>query len=165
MINSRDNVMTNAVRAFYFCGDNKKYDEAGNEITGEHYKDEFTTRVLSHNIRVNADVINRLIGITYEGGETRIPPNFDYVEACRIINGDNRIKEVVSDVAGLDAHTRILHLIVCQCLNVRKGNYTKVTKEDMYIMTRIIQGNPPNLGMIIVKKNGEGSKMVQEPSQ
>jgi len=47
---------------------------------------------------------------------------------------------------------------------LRKGNYTNVTKEDMYIMTRIIQGNPPNLGMIIVKKMVKAVKWCKNPA-
>jgi len=42
--------------------------------------------------------------------------------------------------------------MVCECLSLRKGNYTKVTKEDMYLMCRIMQNKPPNLGELIVRR-------------
>jgi len=35
---------------------------------------------------------------------------------------------------------------------MRKGSFTLISKEDMYLMSRIIEGNPPNLGMIIARK-------------
>jgi len=55
-------------------------------------------------------------------------------------------------VKDLDAHTRILHLMVCQCFDLRKGGYTNISKEDMYFMYKIIIDDPPNLGAFIIRR-------------
>ena len=99
------NVLVNAVRAFYFCGDNKTYDSNGEEKKGEDSDETFTTKVLGSEFRVDGEVLNNLLEITARGGEARIPPNFDYVEACKIVCGDNGIVEFVDDVGKLDTHT------------------------------------------------------------
>ena len=121
LIDSRHQVWPNAVRAFYFFGDNRAYDRTGGEKEGEACSDNFTTTVLGSKLTVNKNIINRLLGFR-TSGETHIPTNFNYVEACRVVYRDNRINAYVDDVKRLDAHTRILHLMVCQCLSSRQVN-------------------------------------------
>ena len=63
---------------------------------------------------MNGELINDLLEIQARGGEEMIPPNFDYVEACKVVYGDNGITAFISDVGKLDLHTGLLHLLVCQ---------------------------------------------------
>ena len=74
------------------------------------------------------------------------------MEACKVVFGDDGIDKFVEDVKKLDAHTRILHLMVCQCLDLRQGSYTAISKEDMYFMYKIILNDPSNLGAFITRR-------------
>ena len=67
LISLEQDVYVNAVRMFYFCGDNHAYDAQGNVKKGEDSEAEFTTKVLGKEFRVNAQLINELLGV--EAGE------------------------------------------------------------------------------------------------
>ena len=104
LIDSHHDIWINAVRAFYFFGDNKNYDSDGAEKRGQEFSDCFSTTVLGIEFPVNGDVINELIGVRALGGEKSIPNNFDYIEACKIVYGNNNIVDFVDDVSKLDTH-------------------------------------------------------------
>jgi len=112
LINCEHGVWPNAVRAFYFFGKSFKYDQVGGEFDGGSSNDNIKTTVFGTEFEVDKDLINRQLGFR-EAGETGIPNNFNYIEACRVVYGDNKIDKWVDDVTKLDAHTRILHLMVC----------------------------------------------------
>ena len=155
LIDNTHRVRPNAVRAFYFFGNNIAYDRTGGEIEGGTSSDNFISTVLGSKFTVNKNIINRQLGFRATG-DTHIPTNFNYVEACRVVYRDNDIDAFVDDVKRLDAHTRILHLMVCQCLNLRQGSFTNISKEDMYFMSKIILKYPPNLGAFITRRMVRG---------
>ena len=151
LLSCEKEVWENAVRVFYFNGRSFTHNAVGEEVDGGENNDNIRSTVLGTEFSVDKDEINRLLGFRMTG-ETNVPHDFSYVAACRVIYGNDEIEEVKGPVKDLDAHTRILHLMVCQCLNLRKGGYTKVSKEDMYFMYKIIIGDPPNLGAFIIRR-------------
>lgn len=58
----------------------------------------------------------------------------------------------MDDVNELSVHNRLVHLMVCQTLHPRGGNWSTMTKEDVFLMWKIIKGQRPNLGKFIVRK-------------
>jgi len=152
LISFNQDVYVNAVRMFYFCGDNQKYDAQGNVIKGGESDDEFTTKVLGKEFKVNAQLINELLGIEAGLGNDIIPENVSLVEACKVVYRNAGITEFVSDLGQFDLHTRLLHLLICQCFNMKKGSFALISRNEMFILYRIIQRSPPDLGSIIVRK-------------
>lgn len=143
-------ILPNCVRAFYFFGDNDNVDANGEKYGTKHI-DQFINNVLGKQILINGDVVNDFLGLEKQG-ESRIPSNFDFVRACRIVYGRPRLETWVDNVKWLDVHTRFLHLMVVQALVPRSGNYTSICPLDMYLMCKIIEKQPPNLGVFIARR-------------
>jgi len=97
-------------------------------------------------------LINEILEIEAGEGDDTIPENFNLVEASKVVFGDNRITAFVKKVNKLDMHARLLHLLICQVFNMRSGSFALISKDDMYLMYKIVQRDPPSLGTFIARR-------------
>lgn len=94
--------------------------------------------------------------------ESSIPQKVDYGAAFRLIYENGNLIGYYSKADDMNLHNRILHLIMCQVLNLRKGSYARATKEDIVWMARIIVDNPLDLREMVVKKMIEAVRYCQK---
>lgn len=149
VINDINTLLPNAVKSFYLFPDNNCY--VNGDVNGS-FASKIVTRILNTNIAVDGNKLNRLLGVKNVSGEKEIPRNFNQLEASMRIIDDNTLGEILVNTNRFDVHTRILHLMVAQSLNLRGGRHAHVNCDELYWMSRITDGNPPNLGEYIVKK-------------
>lgn len=101
-------VYPNCARVFSYFGEDNHFNENGeNDGTKNDY--EFTTLTLANRIKINGHRMNRFLGLK-KRGEERISPDFDYVEAYKVVYRRPNIVAWVDEVKWLDVHCRILPL-------------------------------------------------------
>lgn len=137
------------VKAFYYFSDNNCYVDGAKKGSFAH---KFITTVLNRDFVVDGKEINKILGIKSVRGDKEILRNFNYLKASRKIINDPTLADLVVDTKLFDVHIRILHLMVARTFNPRGGRYATVNKEELYWLSRIIEGNPPNLGEFIARK-------------
>lgn len=147
-------ILTDAVRLFYFFGDDNLYDAKKKKVG--KLKDEFSTKVFGRDVVLNGELVNDLLGIKRVDGPRVAPSNFNYLEACKVVYKDANLRKVVLDVKKFDVDTRLLHLMLSHTINARQGGYADVNKDDIFWMYHIMIGNPPNLGELMVQRMVRG---------
>lgn len=148
-----------AVRLFYFFCDTNEYDDKGKK-KGSKFKDHFSTQVFGEEVEVDDVLINELLGIKHVSGPKSVPHDFNntskLVEACQLVYNDRDLTGFVNKVGKFDVHTRILHLMISHTFNPRQGGHVVVNKEDIFWMSQIMKGNPPNLREFIAQRMVKG---------
>lgn len=148
MLSLKRKIYTYLVKVFYFNGVNKSYDHEENNTDYNNNDVEqklarFETYVLGTHMEMTRYVLQRAIGESIRGCD--YPDDYDVVGACRVIFRNPNLTQACFDTKDLSLHNRILHLIVTQSLNPRAGNFTRMSKEDVWWMHKIIIRDPPDL--------------------
>jgi len=85
-------------------------------------------------------------------GDIYIPYTFKSLDACKKISGNPNLTRPFKNINALSIDLRILHLIICQVLHPRKGNFAQLYPKDLWFMKKIIDDTPINLPSIICNK-------------
>lgn len=100
---------------------------------------------------VDVGVIEKALGVSpaHEGPDGAAP-NYDCIEASRVITGNPYLTTRITDAKDLPPHLRILLVIISQNLNPRNGKHTTLTKRNIFWMYQILKKEPPNLSTVFL---------------
>ena len=85
-------------------------------------------------------------------GDIYTPYNFKALQSCSIISKNPNLAKYFNELNDLFINIQILHLIICQVLNPRKGNYAKLYLEDLWFLEKLITNKEIILSSIICSK-------------
>lgn len=157
-----EDVRPNLVKLFYFFGDHKNDDDNDNEMDDESdvdIDDHFSTKVLGQKMVINEEFIRTFVSDKKNNGATRVLKGQALIDSRVVYNNPN-LMAVENSCSKMNGCTRVLHYVVSQVFFPRAGNYSEASKRDLFIMARIIEGNPPNLSAIILSRMLELVKMM-----
>ena len=119
------NIIVDLVKVFFSNGNNV--------YNGRKSDKRFKTNIGSTECEVNTNLIHNMFGIP-EGGEGYSTWTLNYAVPCRLVFEDNSIMEFISDTTRMSLHNRLLRIICTQVLVPRSGNFSQITKEDLWLM-------------------------------
>ena len=125
------------------------YSNASNAYHRNNFDDRFKSRVCGKSFEINRSLIHNLFGIP-EGGLLYESWSFNVVEATQVVFEDESLTHFIDSTSHLSMMHRLLHLICVHILVPRKGNFSSVTKEDLWLMYNIITRQRVDLCAIIV---------------
>lgn len=106
------------------------YSNASNLFNARRFEERFKTNIGDTYFEVNTNSIHNTYGIP-KGGEEYTAWTQNYVTACQVIFEDDTITTHIVDTTRLSFHNRLFHLIFCQMLVLRNGNFAQVTRLDL----------------------------------
>lgn len=130
-------VYANMVRTFYF--------------NGVKQGDKFVTKVCNLKLAITEDCIKAALGNQFVQSDIKaVPEDFNYIEACRRIYENPNLQSIERSATNLPFYTRVLHLIVCQVLNPKARKSSETNNKDIYLLDKILKGEPVNLPAFIL---------------
>ena len=78
-------------------------------------------------------MIHNTFGIPLEG-ENYIEWTKNFVQASNEVMEDDSIETQIMDTSDMSLNTRILHLICCQMLAPHCGNFSTMSRVDLWMM-------------------------------
>ncbi|KAL2471244.1 Uncharacterized protein Adt_39380 [Abeliophyllum distichum] len=100
--------------------------------------DRITTYVKGMPIVIDAKLISNLYDVPLSG--VAFGGIFNLLEACRVVYEDRKLTVPQKDVASLGRDMRLLYLIVVHFLKQRSGRLSQLSREDIWMMWKIIEG-------------------------
>ena len=118
-------IYEDAVRVFYLNVDNTYHKRKLDK--------KFKTNIGDSPIEVTLILIHNHFGILLDG-EDYASWTQDYVQASKEVIGDDSITSKITDTTSIDLNTRLFHLICCQIIHLRSGNFSLVTRLDLWLL-------------------------------
>ncbi|GLT86607.1 hypothetical protein SLE2022_047370 [Rubroshorea leprosula] len=145
------NYYTSLVKVFYFNMDlNGSREDGSRHIVNHTGGNKFNSFVLGKEFEINDRIVKKAIGVRVANG-CKYDASFNDVEACKVVFEDNTLTRACFDINKLSMHRRLLHLIISYIINPRAGKHSGMTREDLWLMFKIITKDPPDLAHWILK--------------
>ena len=106
------------------------YSNAQTSYDGYDYTDRFKTFLQNTEFEISPSSLATFLEIPALG-DIYIPYTFNSLDACKKISGNPNLTSPFKTINALSVDHRILHLIICQVLHPRKGNFAQLSRRLM----------------------------------